>query len=610
MELLYSKIKPLGWLSDQLRIQADGLSGNLFKMWPDVRDSAWIGGERDGWERVPYWLDGFIPLAFLLGDSDLISQAEFYVDSIISRQCEDGWICPCTKEERKTYDMWAYQLISKVLAQYFEYTGEEKVFQSLYRAMKCFFNEMKAGTFTLDAWGKFRWFETFPALQLLFDRTGEEWICELGKLIEEEGQDYPALTETWSHTAGTWTYEKHIVNIGMMMKFEAVTSKLFSEGYTDIAGELWEHLDRYHGTAVGTFTGDECLAGIGANHGTELCSVVELMYSCELLYAYTGDAKWAERLEMLAFNALPATLSDDMWTHQYDQMVNQIEIRVLEKPHFTTNQGNSHLFGLEPNYGCCTANFNQGWPKFAASAFMRTDGGIHSVMMIPSAVSKRIGDSDVKITVDTEYPFVLTGKYTVEVSSPVEFELSVRIPSWSKGFAVDGKKKRGKILKIKKLWTGCESFTLEFFDEPHLSRRPLGLNVLKYGPLVFSVQIPAEYRKIEYTTDDGVEVKFPYCDYELFRKGDWNYAFAGKDFKVKLKKGDSVPFSSKNPRIVIEAEMCKVLWDCEEGYDSIPANAPKSKKAISEKEKMSLVPYGGAKLRMTEMPLAIFKKEK
>jgi hypothetical protein len=27
----------------------------------DVRDSRWIGGDRDGWERVPYWLDGFVP---------------------------------------------------------------------------------------------------------------------------------------------------------------------------------------------------------------------------------------------------------------------------------------------------------------------------------------------------------------------------------------------------------------------------------------------------------------------------------------------------------------------------------------------------------------------
>ena len=68
-----SELRPSGWLRKQLRIQADGLSGNLDRFWPSVKDSAWIGGTDDGWERVPYWLDGFIPLAYLLDDKDLIS---------------------------------------------------------------------------------------------------------------------------------------------------------------------------------------------------------------------------------------------------------------------------------------------------------------------------------------------------------------------------------------------------------------------------------------------------------------------------------------------------------------------------------------------------------
>lgn len=71
-----TEIKPEGWLYRQLKIQAQGLSGNLDKIWPDVRDSAWIGGEREGWERVPYWLDGFIPLAHLLQDQDRMERAD------------------------------------------------------------------------------------------------------------------------------------------------------------------------------------------------------------------------------------------------------------------------------------------------------------------------------------------------------------------------------------------------------------------------------------------------------------------------------------------------------------------------------------------------------
>ena len=68
------EIKPMGWIKRQLEIQAAGLSGSLDKMWPDVKDSSWIGGNKDGWERVPYWLDGFIPLAYLLENEEI-----FYV---------------------------------------------------------------------------------------------------------------------------------------------------------------------------------------------------------------------------------------------------------------------------------------------------------------------------------------------------------------------------------------------------------------------------------------------------------------------------------------------------------------------------------------------------
>ena len=103
------EIRPEGWLRRQLEIQAKGLSGNLNKVWPDIRDSAWIGGKREGWERVPYWLDGFIPLAYLLRDEEMIATVKKYVDAILAAQQPDGWICPCPEKKRAIYDTWAVQ---------------------------------------------------------------------------------------------------------------------------------------------------------------------------------------------------------------------------------------------------------------------------------------------------------------------------------------------------------------------------------------------------------------------------------------------------------------------------------------------------------------------
>ena len=90
-----------GWLKTQLTLQAKGLSGHLDEIWPDIKESAWIGKEKEGWERLPYWLDGFIPLAYLLKDEAMIQKAQYYIQSIIQFQQGDGWICLVKKNNEK-----------------------------------------------------------------------------------------------------------------------------------------------------------------------------------------------------------------------------------------------------------------------------------------------------------------------------------------------------------------------------------------------------------------------------------------------------------------------------------------------------------------------------
>ncbi len=43
-----AELKASGWLKRQLEIQAESLSGNLDKIWPDIRDSRWVGGNCEG----------------------------------------------------------------------------------------------------------------------------------------------------------------------------------------------------------------------------------------------------------------------------------------------------------------------------------------------------------------------------------------------------------------------------------------------------------------------------------------------------------------------------------------------------------------------------------
>ena len=590
------ELKPRGWMLRQLEIQAKGLSGNLHKVWPDVRDSAWIGGNCEGWERVPYWLDGFIPLAYLLEDEEMIQAAKKYIDAIIDKQASDGWICPCAENKRARYDTWALQLITKTLVVYYECSGDERVPDVIYRALKNYFELLRDGKISLFNWGKFRWFETFIALNFLKERYSDGWIGELARLLKEQGYDYDEAIELWKTPRKIWRFKTHIVNLTMMLKAEAVSYELLGEEYTDKAEKYRKILDEYNGTVFEGFTGDECLSGISPVQGTELCSIVEQMYSYEQLFAFTGDNKWAERLEVLAFNALPATISEDMWSHQYDQMVNQIAcIKLFPFSHFGTNGPRAHLFGLEPNFGCCTANFNQGFPKLALSAFMHSQGRIINSVMLPSVLKAE----GVSIELKTDYPFENKARYIINAQR--EFDFVIRIPSFAKNVRVNKKANKTEDVEIR-VKEGETDIELEFDVDVRLTDRPNKLKAVRAGSLIFSLPVPFEEKRIEYTTR-GVERKYPYCDYELLPKGDWNYAFCSDYFSLKFNGVGEYPFSKDKPPVTVVADMQKINWGTRIKLKSVCRKTPKSLKPISDIEKAELFPYGCAKLRMTEMPL-------
>lgn len=591
------ELKPAGWLKRQLEIQARGLSGNLDKIWPDVRDSAWIGGDREGWERVPYWLDGFIPLAYLLEDADMIARAKKYMDAIIAAQKPDGWICPCADEARPHYDTWAVQLITKVLVVYYECSGDERIPPVIYNTLKNYYELLKNGTIKLFGWGKFRWFEGCIAIRFAYDRCKEAWLLDLARILKEQGADYRQLTELWKRPLNRWRLETHIVNIGMMLKAEAVSCGLLGLPYADEAEALRSILKEYNGTVYEAFTGDECLAGLSAIQGTELCAIVEQMYSYELLYAYTGDKKWAERLEVLAFNALPATISEDMWTHQYVQMSNQIACEEFPgKPIFRTNRGDSHLFGLEPSYGCCTANFNQGWPKLALSAFMHRDDAVVSAVMLPC----ELHDGGLHITLETAYPFENSARYTVTAEK--DRTLVIRIPSFAQNVRINGVPFAGEEYRLSVKGGESAVLSLRFETVPYFEERPYGLKAVRCGSLIFSVPIDHEKRMREYE-ENGVERKFPYCDYELIPKSPWNYGYASAALCREEHAVADIPFDGALPPVTVKAAVQPIDWGFEDGYETVCAKIPQSLTPLAPAQEIALIPYGCAKLRMTELPL-------
>ena len=94
-------------------------------------------------------------------------------------------------------------------------------------------------------------------------------------------------------------------------------------------------------------------------------------------------------------------------------------------------------FGLAPNYGCCTANFNQGWPKFVEHlVYAYANGsGLVVAMFAPASVRYTLPSGQpVAVDITTDYPFNDTVSVQVTIAGP--FSISLRIPLWADGATV------------------------------------------------------------------------------------------------------------------------------------------------------------------------------
>ena len=429
-----AELTPKGWYLQQLHIQRDGLSGHLDEFWPDVKDSRWIGGASDGWERLPYWLDGYIPLARLLNDPQMMRKAKDYVDAILARQQPDGWICPVSQQERDHYDLWAAFLVAKVLVVWHDATQDARIEDAVAGLLQCIHRHIRRHT--LFNWSQFRWYECLIPLLWLYERRPEEWLVHLAKELQAQGFDWNAYFREWPSTAptpqGQWSQMSHVVNNAMMLKYPALLMRLFpEEAAVNMAADMLRQLDEWHGSANGTFTGDECLAGQSPSAGTELCAVAELMYSLQWIQTQSDDVAWGDRLEKLAFNAWPATFDPAMWVHQYVQQANQMQAVPVEHPVYRTNGPEANTFGLEPEFGCCTANLSQGWPKLIQSVYYRRGTGIDIAVYLPSRLDTQINGHPVSVQIDTDYPFRSTVSVTIENSHGISFPLRLRIPGWA-----------------------------------------------------------------------------------------------------------------------------------------------------------------------------------
>jgi hypothetical protein len=612
------QIRPTGWLHRQLRIQADGLSGHLDEFWPDVGpNSGWLGGKGESWERGPYFVDGVLPMAWQLGDDVLKAKAMRFIDWTLNHQAPNGMIGPSSND-----DWWPRMVMVKVLAQYHDATKDPRVIEVLTRYFHYQLAAMPGRP--LRDWGKYRWQDEVLIVEWLYEQTGDAALLELGSLLKQQGYDWVEGFANFKHTGVTTRasldktaiggnkaegMETHGVNNGQALKTAAVRYRLSGDAVTErenFARQL-ATLDRFHGVPNGMFSCDEHLAGPDPSHGTELCTVVETLYSLEVALATFGDAAIADRIEKIAFNALPGTFDDAMWAHQYDQQANQVQVGLLSKP-WTTNGPESNLYGLEPNFGCCTANFHQGWPKFTSSLWMHSpDGGLVASLYAPCEVTTTVGEHKVRLSVETDYPFKQDVRIVVSPESAVAFPLRLRIPAWAHGatIRINGKPaaievKPETFATVERKWLPGDVVELHLPMVPSASRWYNDSLALSRGPLVFSLDPGQSWVKLR---DRGLT-----ADWQVYPQKSWNYALHVDEqsaASIEVIEGPVPPRPFAAAATPVKLRVKGSRMDAWRSEDGVAAPVPKgTQPPAAPEEVLELIPYGAAKLRITAFPQA------
>ncbi len=635
VELPLGGIKARGWLLEMLRRQQAGATGQMDVLYPQVMGprNGWLGGDGDQWERGPYWIDGLLPLAYILDDETLKAKARPWVEWALASQREDGFFGPARDygpepglQRKNAADWWPRMVVLKILQQYHSATGDPRVvafMTNYFRYQLKTLPEKPLGKWTF--WAEYRMCDNLQAVYWLYNITGDGFLLELADLLHRQGYDF-----TGAFLAGdvlSRVGSIHGVNLAQGIKEPVVYYQQHPEKkYIDAVKKAFADLRRFNGQAQGMYGGDEALHGANPTQGSELCAAVELMYSLETMLGITGDTAFADHLERIAFNALPAQVTDDFMHKQYFQQANQVMATRHVRNFNVNNDATDVVFGLLTGYPCCASNMHQGWPKFTQNLWHATpDNGLAALVYSPSEVSARVGDGcPVKIIEDTCYPMDDKIRFSVWIEDKarddITFPLHLRIPGWCKkaGLAINGNPERaaaaGEIAVIRRAWKNGDVVELSLPMEVSVSTWYENSVAVERGPLVYALRMREQWTEKPFPP--GESPRFGDRYYEVTSPDKWNYGIINFDrkktaahFEVAVdpaRQKAAYFWNLENAPVRIKARAREIPhWSLyNEMTGPIPHSGgnPGSAKKLPEEE-IILVPYGCTTLRISQFPV-------
>jgi uncharacterized protein len=626
--LPFGSVTPEGWLKRQLQLEADGLARQLLdpKMFDRILEPCKQNGKAEITYQQGVYQEGVITLAWMTGDEAFLRRARESVDKTLA---EDPTVLG--------NDQWQHDAVmykrsrqTRSFVEYYEATRDVRVIAWLTK----FFHAWGKSNQKISWWPESATTDLLLVGVWLYNQTGDAAVLETLKV--KSGFVAPVTDSFLRFPQGD--YEKHNVVVAWISRLPGIVYQFSPQDrYRQATFEGITGRERYFGQIGGRYTGHEHFTelenGQRPTNGSELCGVIEYMYSMEKLFEIFGDISLADRLELLAYNSLPGGCTADFFFHQYDQQANQVNVSKAKRGF--DNSETANLYGVSPHYPCCSFNWHHAWPRLVEHLWMASpDGGLVAVAYGPCRVEADVADGQrVTITETTGYPFDGRISFKLKMKSPAQFPLYLRIPGWAGGATFTHRGENitctpGTLFKGARLWQPDDECVLtlpmNIRTEPRMNK---SLAVLR-GPLYFSLRIGQSYRDVGNKEN-----------WEIVPTTPWNYAldltdetaakkitviqnpvgdfpFAGLNEPLFRRAADAVvnpdgrisaytrePYSSMEPIVLRVKGRLITDWGMDKTF---PANAadPPASPIVSYKPEveLELVPYGCTRLRISEFP--------
>ncbi|MCL2708926.1 MAG: glycoside hydrolase family 127 protein, partial [Defluviitaleaceae bacterium] len=208
------------------------------------------------------------------------------------------------------------------------------------------------------------------------------------------------------------------------------------------------------------------------------------------LIALTGEARYGEWAETILYNSIGAALPMTDSPQRRGKTFYYADYRI----------GGGRNVYYPCSFPCCAGTYPQAVAEYVNAIYYYDKNAVYVAQYIPSAYETNIGGTDVKLTLDGNYPDGDEINVSIGLSRDAKFPVKFRVPSWVRrgcawitvnGAAFECETAPGEWTAVDRIWKNGDSVKL--FFQKILWLKPIHPNYPKrvafmHGPLMLAAE--------------------------------------------------------------------------------------------------------------------------